>query len=565
MTAYAAFRRQPVQQGYANTLQTVTLPAPTRGLVQNENQAFMTPGGALVQDNWVSTLRGVKVRGGTRVWCDLHGLDAWDEGEWDISEWDAPVPPLSSPLRYPIVSAFEYVSGDNIHQMFAGQPATLWNVSSQLPTVAKSGQSSGNYAATQLTNMSGNHLIAVNDAGDAPLHYDGTTWTAFDADQITGPAGSDVAHGKNLTYVWKYRNRLFFIEGGTMNAYYLGIDSYQGALGLIPLGGSAPRGGSLLFGATWSGDTGSGTDDKCVFVTTEGDLIIFSGNNPGDPTGWQQQGVYSIGRPMGMNAHMPIGGDVLIMTVDGIVPLGQAITKDAGTLDLALITNPIRSMWRQEVALKSDLPWTMKRWDDYGAIFVTWPGGLEGQRYCAVMNNATAAWCRFVGYDARCFIKMRDLLYYGTSDGRIIQCEIGGSDSGMPYVATLVGGWETFQAPSAQNVWHQSRAIFAAPTAQPFMPQLNAAIDYVVTIPPPPFAGPDPGIREVWDEALWDAGHWDQPTPAVPPVRNTHWVSIGKTGFSHAPVTQVTIAQQAAPQIELLAIGATFGRAGINV
>ena len=150
MATYAAFRRQPVPAQYAQSLQTTTLAAPTRGIIESENQAYMAPGGAIVQDNWVSTLRGVKLRGGTSVWCDLHGLDAWDEGEWDISQWDAPVPPLSSPIRQPIVSAFEYIAGDDIHQMFAAQPTILFDVSERLPLVVKSGQHSGNYAATQL-------------------------------------------------------------------------------------------------------------------------------------------------------------------------------------------------------------------------------------------------------------------------------------------------------------------------------------------------------------------------------------------------------------------------------
>jgi hypothetical protein len=58
---------------------------------------------------------------------------------------------------------------------------------------------------------------------------------------------------------------------------------------------------------------------------------------------------------------------------------------------------------------------------------------------------------------------------------------------------------------------------------------------------------------------------WDQPAPAVPTVRNTGWVSIGYTGFSHAPICQVTIAQAAAPDIELISIAATYDGAGVNV
>jgi pyocin large subunit-like protein len=48
-------------------------------------------------------------------------------------------------------------------------------------------------------------------------------------------------------------------------------------------------------------------------------------------------------------------------------------------------------------------------------------------------------------------------------------------------------------------------------------------------------------------------------------VRNTGWVSIGTTGFSHAPIIQVTMAQQAKPEIELISIAATFEREGVVV
>jgi hypothetical protein len=43
---------------------------------------------------------------------------------------------------------------------------------------------------------------------------------------------------------------------------------------------------------------------------------------------------------------------VLIATVDGIVPLSQAITKDRAELELAAITRNIKPMWRDEVNAK---------------------------------------------------------------------------------------------------------------------------------------------------------------------------------------------------------------------
>ena len=53
---------------------------------------------------------------------------------------------------------------------------------------------------------------------------------------ITGPIGSAVEHGRGLSYVWKYRNRLFFIETDSMNAWYLNIDSVWRRVAANPAG-----------------------------------------------------------------------------------------------------------------------------------------------------------------------------------------------------------------------------------------------------------------------------------------------------------------------------------------
>jgi hypothetical protein len=559
MSPYALNRRIPVPQQFEQSLRTTTFPAPTRGIIQSENESYMQPGGATIQDNWAPTMRGVKLRGGTVRYCDLHALDAT-------------VPPVPSALRAPVISTFTYVSGVT-QKMFAAQPTKLFDVTTGVPALVKSGQTSGNYAAAQMSNAAGDWLIACNDAGDMPLRFNGTSWATLGsgtpsdgASDITWPGGSIAGA---LSYVWKYRNRLFFIEKLSMSAWYLDINSVGGALLEIPLSGAASKGGVLLFGAVYSTDAGDGNDDKCVFVTTLGEVLVFTGTNPGDPNNWRQEGRWALSKPMGMNAHIQIGGDLLVLTVEGIVPLSVALTRDASQVELSMLTRTIKPLWRQNVAARSGYPWTIVKWDEYGGLFVTWPGGAPGDRMCAVSNLVTGGWCRFVGYDALCFLRRGADLYYGTQDGIIMQGERTGYDDGndakKPYVATLVGGWEMFGAPAANFVWHQARANFRSAAGEPFQPQLAAAKNYVVTLPAPPQAGLDFGPADVWDQGLWDDALWDQPAPPQPSVRTTLWVSIGETGYAHAPIVQVTVAQTAPPQVELISIGATYEPAGVNV
>ena len=47
--------------------------------------------------------------------------------------------------------------------------------------------------------------------------------------------------------------------------------------------------------------------------------------------------------------------------------------------------------------------------------------------------------------------------------------------------------------------------------------------------------------------------------------KNTMWVAIGETGFSHAPICQVSVGQQVKPDVELISISATFLRMAANV
>src|SRR6187401_696188 len=107
MSAHAAFRRQPVPGNYAQALKTVTLPAPTRGLVQHENDAYIGPGAAIVSDNWFPTMKGVKLRGGSTRYATL-------------------------PEAVPVISSFEYVDTSQ-HRMFAAQATKVYDVTTGVP------------------------------------------------------------------------------------------------------------------------------------------------------------------------------------------------------------------------------------------------------------------------------------------------------------------------------------------------------------------------------------------------------------------------------------------------
>ena len=357
-----------------------------------------------------------------------------------------------------------------MQKMFAGNATKLYDVTfGGPPTLVKSGQRSGNYSAAQLANQGGDWLIVVNDAGDFPLQFNGTTWTTFSTNQISGPVGSAVEHGKNLVYVWKYRNRLVLHRGRQHERLVPAAQCRAGRAADDPaiwrrrrraatcclerLGRSTPATASMTSASS------APTRASC--------LSLAAAIRRRRPTG-RQEGRYAVSPPMGMNAHMSIGGDLLIATIDGIIPISQAITKTAEQLDLSAVTRTIKPLWRDEVKAKRSTPWSMKKWDEYGGVFVAMPGDPVGSRHCLAANSSTGAWCRFMGWDATCWMYTQSNLYFGTQDGIVMQADRTGYDDGKPYVATMVGGWEMFQSAAAECVWHQARAAFSAGGSEPF-------------------------------------------------------------------------------------------------
>jgi hypothetical protein len=614
MSGHAAFRRQPVPGEMAIQYQSITLPAPIRGVIENENWAYTKPGGAVILDNWFPTQKGLKLRGGTERWLTLP-----------------------DPVEV-VRSGFEYVSG-SVQRMFAATVTRLFDVSFSDSPVEVTGlgtQTDGNYSAAQLANTGGDYLIIVNDAGDYVRRFNGTSWTylstttpadwavstayavgdrALDTDDntrwkclvahtspgtgtfadarlatpgkwaidhasdntsfITGPidAPTIVQNGQGLTHVWKHANRLFFVQGGTMNAWCLPVHSVGGELVFIPLSGAMKRGGSLLFGASWSVDSGAGSNDKCIFVSDMGEIAVFTGTDPTDSSNWKQDGCYDISPPLSKYGHVKLGGDILISTIDGIVPLTATMSKDVSQLSLAAITYNIQNLWTLEHNVKRTYPTMLIKWSEGNALIFSFPGAgstVAGifpikSSTVGVSNVQTGAWCRYTGWDAVCFMQLHGSLFFGTQDGRIMQAESGGTDDGINYVCTMVGGWEMFQVPPNQVTWFQARAAFFSSAHEPFQPQLAATVDYQFLIPAPPPPGPDPGALDVWDQGLWDTALWDQPGASIPAIKNTMWVSIGETGFSHAPIVQVTVEQQVRPTVELVSISATYLRMAANV
>ncbi len=526
--------RQPVKQQARNASKSYTVTAPVRGWILNEPLASSQPGGARLLENWFPTLTSARLRGGSLKYATISSG--------------------------PVLKLFSYKSG-NTEQFFASDETTIKEITTVadpdvIPSSVVSGRTSGYYSTAQFGTVGGDFLYAVNGTDNALL-YDGSTWTPINT--VSSPAITGVATA-SLEFVWVFSSRLFFIEKDSMNAWFLPVDSIGGAAQKFSLAGIFQNGGSLLFGGKWSLDAGNGLDDKCVFVSTEGEVAIYQGTDPASASNWTKVGVYQITPPMGPNCTMSAGGDFLIGTEDGIVPISEAVNKDVAALSLAAVTRQIEPEWRKEVVARRTVKWEILKWPSNNMMVVSLPIPDTGiSPYCFVANLETGAWCKFTPWETNCLGLYDNFGFFGSQNGCVYQMEVGGSDDGTSYTCTYVGLPDHMKTPGAYKTVYSARSVFL--TSVPFIVKISVSTNYQINLPTAPSSTTDYSVSE-WDSGLWDVSQWDAGTVQTAATR---WQSVGRSGFAISPQIQITCGVTPFPRTELVAFDLIYERGGVLV
>lgn len=498
--------------GKRKVSKALTLPAPTNGWFVGENLAAAPPQTAYVMDNFFPGQDYVRLRrGSTEYATGLSGI----------------TPRL-----------MVYDNG-TASKMFAANGANIFDVSitGAVGAADVSGLTSTDWSYVQFTTTGGTFLRCVNGA-DTPRLFDGSTWATTPA--ITGVTAAD------LIYVWGYRNRLYFVEKTSMSAWYLPVDSVAGAATKFPLGGVFTLGGELLIGASWSANLNNTTNELCVFITSQGEVAVYGGSYPGDTTGWGLQGLYRIGKPLGRNSVFKAGGDLAIMTEDGIVPMSKVVSLDRVALANEAITKPIQPSWLSAVTPRTLLDgWSITVWPLEQMAIVNLPQLDANDRQQFVANARSGAWCRYTGWDAHSFAVYNNKLYFGTSDGRIMRGETTGQDDGDLYSGKLVWSYNDFKAGPMRKQVKAVRPLYR--TTFNAIPSFGMLADYATTTAPAPSAAVESASGALWDTAVWDTAVWPGTS-----TQKASWKIVTGFGAVLAPVMQVSVSSTTDPELDML-------------
>lgn len=523
--------RAPAQR----VVQTKTYPPPIRGLVTNNALAGQSTDSALVCDNFRVTARTIEPRGGSN---------------WRVSTTSSAA----------VTQLFAYTKAGS-EKYFAAAATTVApfadaTADETVLTADISGQTSGKYSYVENTTSGGSYLTICN-GDDSPQIYDGSSWQAITG--VSSPIAITGVTTSDLSYVWLYRNRQFFIETGTLSVWYLGTNSVGGAATEFPLASVFNRGGSLLFGATLSSDSGSGLDDRCVFVTDQGEVAVYTGGDPSSSTDWSLNGVYDIGKPLGAHAHEQLGGDLLIATTAGLIPLSAALVTERSQLSQYALSLPIEKDWRTEVLRGgSAADWRVTVWNEKNELIVAPSPVPTPTPYIWVMNLTTSAWYRFTGWEATAIEVLGDSLHFGGSSGKVYEGDVGGQDEGSTFVCKLAYAFDEMAAPGGYKTASSVRGFWRRQF--PINPQHSVAVDYLHDFPVAPSAAAsvsnDSG--SLWDVALWDVALWASSLDSVDSATQDKWEVVGKHGRAFSVQIQMTSGATYKLPAELVAVDLTL-------
>jgi hypothetical protein len=423
-------------------------------------------------------------------------------------------------------------------------------------------------------------IVSVNaiDASTGVLHLRDVSGVFEDNEVLTSAAGEAVADGvaapaipgptfsgdltsADMVFVWPYKNRLWFIEKDSLTAHYMeDVDAIGGSVAPFPFAGVLPMGGSLLFGQAWSLEAGAegGLSEQCIFVSTEGEVVVFQGDDPTSASTWRKVGVYRIGKPLGRRAFFRGGGDLAIATSAGLVPLSKAISLDVTSLTPATVSYRIADAWQDAVGQRGLSDWQCALWPEQKIAIVSPPDMIGStDPILFVSNTDTGAWSRFTNWHALCLEVFEGQLYFGSPEGRVYIGNATGLDDMAPFTGAVIPLFDDMGTPSSLKIGKMGRGV--SRSTVPLRPLVTMKVDYNEVLSIVPDAVPA-AATNLWGTGVWGASVWGEASSAW---INQEWSSIGGAGYAISLAYQVTSGSLVPIDDELIRLEMTFSTSEI--
>jgi hypothetical protein len=503
-------------------LKSDLLPVPT-GMNTADPAVALGPEDAAYIVNMVLSDRGLKPRPGTYEWATHVG---------------------SGDVRTIIPFGGSIAEND---RLFACTQAGIWDCTAggASPTMVYAfgtqTSDSGYGSSVVMTTPAGRYLIYADEVNGFLIYNEGTgTWGTGSI--TTG--GESVTEG-SLNAVVQWKARLWFVEAGTSNAWYLPTSSISGLATKFDFGPFFQYGGTLLGLYRQTIDSGIGSDDNLVAISTSGDVVIFVGTDPA--SNFAIKGTYNLGGvPIGRRVAISHGGDLLILTNMGIINLSSLPTGVLMTPD-TYETKKIRPIYMEKMVATSGLHGWQMAWhpeDNFLLVNVPPIPGMAQEQLA--MSSAKKGWSRFSGVDICSMEVWQRQMFIGTHDGRVMKMtgyvdnvQLGGITTNAKAVEwKVLGAFNGLQ--SARQKMLRMIQVFmithgVAPTVAPIV-----NFNFDISEPSGSLAGSLPQ-GNTWDNSLWDIDVWGTDTGTYNPILGADGIGVSVAVGVHGQSIDYTV------------------------
>jgi hypothetical protein len=425
-----------------------------------------------------------------------------------------------------VVDTVMSYSGGASNKLLAISAGSIYDISAggAIPAASVSGLTNSRWQYINVATPGGNFIEMCNGA-DGVYTFDGSNWT----DQSGSISGVTAA---NLININAHKNRVWFIEKGTLKAWYLPVQSISGTANALDLSAFATRGGYLMAMATWTIDAGYGVDDLAVFITSNGEVIVYRGTDPSSASTWALVGIWWIGSPVGRRCVVKYKGDVLIICQDGLFPLSGALQSSRVNPRVAL-TDKIQSQMSEAVtAYGGNFGWQAIPFSQQNMLFLNVPYSVGNNQQQYVMNTITGSWCNFQGWNANCWEVHEDDMYFGSTN-YVGKAWDTSQDAGGAIFIDGLQAFNYFGSSAQQKRFTMMRPVFFLNSTLTVNGNINVDFD---TAAPASSIGTVTFSGSTWDSGVWDSAQWTD-TLSV----SKQWQGATGVGFCGAPHIQANV------------------------
>ena len=513
------------------TMNSYTFPASVGGINALQSLISMPPEDCIFCHNLVPSEYGLRLREGYREYGNGYG---------------------GKPVR----SLIPYEGQDKSQsqdRLFAVTEDGIYNATtdgdtspSLVQAFATQSDDAGFGVWTEFTNAANERFLQYADEENGLFEYEEATGL-WSVPTITGPVVADIV------FVTTWKNRLWYVEASSGQAWYLAPNSKSGVATVFTFGSKFEHGGDVRGLWNWTLDGGNGADDYLVCISRGGDVLMYQGVDPDDATNFSLVGSFYIGElPESRRVVSSYGGELYMLSTFGIISARDLLQGVDVTTPGKSPSAKINRGLRDDVAAGKDSHnWALVQYPSDGFMLVVQPFDTSNSKNAMqyMQNLLTQAWGRWRNVPAVCVASWSGSLMIGSPDGRVYIYEglTDGAllDSSFEGSTTEFDILTSFQPPGGEHSTFKRAGIIRPIILENGDISLNIAAiydyDIFAQLTAPPSASTVGGAT--WDNSIWDQAVWDYQTQTIDPPTGAlglgRTVAVAMRGNAHTRFTLV--------------------------